>query len=188
MQSTKSSTTFDSRVSAGSAGMIEFMHLLHARGFSVFAVGQETWLPDKLHEEIRFEHADLMARAIRYFPDLAAYRREPLFPWSYWEVKVNTTPGTPNFTIEKACYEEMMARHAKGERVAVAFKDVDREWYANWIDLLDVERDMSDRRQEARGSRTPYLLVRKDRARRLGEFTSRGWPRPAQMPLREEGG
>lgn len=142
-------------------------------GFTVFQIGQETWMPSSLHDAIRHIHDDLMIRAIRYTPDLVAVAAN--FPWSYWESKVNVTPSTPNFTIEKACYDEQMARHGKGERIVVAFKDVDGSWRANWIERLTVLRDMSDLRQEARGSRTPYLLIRKTCAISLPEFLLGEW-------------
>ena len=114
-----------------------------------------------------------MIRAIRYTPDLVAIAAN--FPWSYWESKVNVTPNTPNFTIEKACYDEQMARHAKGERIVVAFKDVGGAWSVNWIERLNVLRDMSEQRQEARGSRTPYLLIRKTCAISFSEFVLGKW-------------
>ena len=166
-------TTFAQRSQVGAGGVAELKVRLTEFGFTVFEIGQETWLPSSLHEKIRHEHADLMIRAIRYMPDLVALAAN--FPWSYWESKVNVTPGTPNFTIEKACYDEQMARQAKGERVVVAFKDVDGAWSANWIERLVVLRDMSEQRQDARGSRTPYLLIRKTCAVPFAEFVLGRW-------------
>jgi len=90
--------------------------------------------------------------------------------FAYWDAKVNVTAGTENFTIEKASYEEFLARVQKGERVVVAFKDVDGLWYANWAEALEIKADMSRLRHEANGAQTPYLLVAKSSTRRLNDF------------------
>lgn len=151
--------SFSARIRLGADGQAELAERLHAEGFQVFETGQENWLSRVVHAALRFEHADQMVRAVRYFPDLLAWRAD--WPLAYWEAKTNATPGTPNFSIEKACYEEMMARHAKGERVVVAFRDTDGMWRANWIERLEIRRDMTADRQVARGSHTPYLLLPK---------------------------
>jgi hypothetical protein len=168
-------TTFDGRLSVGRAGQAELQAVLERRGFEVFVTGQEHLLSPAVHAALRYEHADPMARAVRFAPDLLAYRAD--FPLAYWEAKVNTTPGTPNFAIEKACYEEQLARVEKGERVVIAFLDVDRLWRANWVGRLGISRDMSARRHAARGSQTPYVLVWKASTLPLAEFmqASAGW-------------
>ena len=166
--------TFAARSREGEAALAELIIILEQNGFDVFHVVQETWLPARLHDAVRFVHDDLMVRAIRYFPDLAVVG--PGFPWSYWDAKRNVTPGTANFSIEKACYEELMARHAKGERVIVSFKDVDNKWYACWVQMLNPVRDMTGVRGESRSSHTPYLLVRKDNAKRLSDFLRADMP------------
>ncbi len=61
--------------------------------------------------------------------------------------------------------------------MVVAFQDTDTLWRANWIDLLTPIRDMSDLRSEAKGSHTPYLLIRKEIAQLIAEFLRTGWPR-----------
>lgn len=109
-----------------------------------------------------------MVRAMRYMPDLLAYRAG--FPLAWLEAKVKITPGTANFSLEKTCYAELMARHAKGERVVVAFKDTNGKWRANWVEKLSVERNMSGQRLVARGSHTPYLLITKAGTVGLSDF------------------
>ena len=150
---------FDQRLSSGQAGQQDLVANLRKMGFRVMLTGQEMWLDEVVHQALRLNHTDQMMRAVRYRPDLLAYH--PGFPLAYWEVKTNTTPGTANFAVEKACYAEMVARKAKGERIVFAFQDVDRTWYAQWVEKLIVARDMSAIRKQARGSHTPYLLIPK---------------------------
>jgi len=160
--------SFGDRALAGHSGQAELSFMLTRNGFDVMQTGQENWMPGSVHDALRFEHDDLMVRAVRYTPDLLAYRAD--FPLAWWEAKVNVTPGTMNFTLEKACYDELMARHEKGERVVVAFRDTDSKWRANWVEKLCVERDMSGQRLVARGSHTPYLLIPKAATVGISDF------------------
>ena len=89
-------------------------------------------------------------------------------------VKSFSIPNTPNFSIEKACYDEALARQAKGERVVLAFKDVDEAWYANWIENIPIGRDMSAHRHLSKGSHTPYYLIRKSSTLPLMDFLLSG--------------
>ncbi len=164
----QSGGSFDTRAAAGHSGQAELSFILTRHGFDVMETGQENWLLASVHDALRFEHNDLMTRAVRYMPDLLAYRAD--FPLAWWEAKVNVTPNTTNFTLEKACYDELMARRAKGERAVVAFKDTDNRWRANWVEKLCVERDMSGQRLVARGSHTPYLLIPKATTVGLSDF------------------
>jgi len=162
------STSFSARARWGADGLVELAERLRVEGFQVLETGQENWLPQDVHAALRFEHDDRMARAVRYFPDLLAWRAD--WPLAYWEAKTNATPNTPNFSIERACYDEMMARHAKGERVVIAFRDTDGMWRANWVERLEISRDMTAERHAARGSHTPYLLLPKSCVRPLEMF------------------
>jgi len=168
--------TRDGRLTAGLAGQAELKKILESLGFTVIETGQESWLPTLVHEVLRRNHTDPMVRAVRYQPDLLAY--SPRFPLAWWDAKVNTRPGTPNFSLEEACYTEQIARTRKGERVAIAFKDTDGRWSAQWVDLLRVNADRSGDRHDAKGSQTPYYLVAKDSTEPLGGFVafrSRGY-------------
>lgn len=173
------------RVAAGADGQAELKSLLEMRyGFTVVPTGQEFWLPAAAHDVLRRVHDDVTVRAVRYVPDLLAWGQG--FPFSFWDAKVNQTPGTSNFSIESACYDEGMARWSIGQRVVLAFRDVDRSpalpaasrqttgnaWYAQAVQHLVVVADNSDRRHEAAGSHTPYLLVRKDSTVRLSAFVA----------------
>ncbi len=168
MMPTVKQNGFEQRASVAETGVRELKGILERHGLRVLRTGQENWLPADIHAAIRFDHNDPMVRAIRYMPDLLTFH--PARRLEYWEVKVNTTPGTGNFTIEKACYDELMARAAKGERLVVAFKDVEGTWYANNIQKLVIGRDMSASRQYAQGSQTPYLLLPKSSALSLTSF------------------
>ena len=137
-------------------------------GFMIKPTGQENWLPPEVHIGVRFEFADVMVRSVRFTPDFLAYH--PNFPLAYWDSKANVTPNTPNFAVEKASLEEQIARMKKGERVVVAFWEVDKTWHANWADKLVVARDMSAVRHLASGSHTPFVLVRKSSTLPLREF------------------
>lgn len=167
-------STFSQRISIGQAGQEELADLLRSCGFRVFSIGQETYLDPDTHALIRFDLGDPMVRAVRHAPDLLAYRRG--FPLAYWDAKVNTTPNTPNFTIEKDSYSELMARSEKGERVVVAFKDTDQLWHANFVQHLHVTGDLSNRRSESRGSHTPFLLIRKSSAIPFNRFLTTTTP------------
>ncbi len=101
-------STFADRIHLGEAAQKELAARLRGEGFAVLETGQENWITAQVHAALRFEHEDLMARAVRYFPDLLAWRVN--FPLAYWEAKANATPDTPNFAIEKACYDEGLAR------------------------------------------------------------------------------
>lgn len=162
---------YTGRIQIGRKGEDELRLILEAYGFMVKPTGQENWLPVGIHRHIRHNHSDTMARAVRYMPDFLVYH--PVLElrfFAYWDAKVNVTAGTENFSIEKACYEEFMARVGKGERVVVAFKDVDGQWYANWVEALVIQADMSSLRHAANGAQTPYLLVAKSSVRCLNDF------------------
>ena len=152
-------STFLSRLTAGQVSEQLLREYLTPLGFNVMETGQETLLPKQVHTALRYEHSDPMVRAVRYHPDLLVYH--PNFPLAYWEVKTNTTPGTPNFAVETACYQEALARNQKGERVVFAFLEVDGTWHANWVQHLQVMHDMGAKRKQANGSGTPYLLITK---------------------------
>ena len=145
--------------------------MLHRNGFIVFMSGQENWMPKDIHKKIAYEYNDDMIRAIRYMPDFLAFHDR--FPFAWWEVKRNTTPGTANFTLEKACHTEGMARHAKGERVIIVYHDTNDKFTAAWIQDLVVKIDKSNIRQKAKGSRTPYLLILKSSTVDLEVFLNR---------------
>jgi hypothetical protein len=163
--------TFGERLAIAQRGQEALRQVLAMEGFTVAATGQELWLARAVHNDLRFDHSDLMARAIRYAPDFLAYR--PGFPLAYWEAKVNSRQSfaTGNFAIERACYDEQMARVRKGERVAVAWmEEIDGSWRANWVQCLPILRDLSAQRHAAEGSHTPFLLIDKQQALPLAEF------------------
>lgn len=151
--------TRSARMAVGGEGQAELKQLLTNFGFVVVDTGQENWLPAWAHEGLRKVHDDVTVRAVRYQPDLLAW--SPRFPFSFWDAKVNATPGTPNFTIEQACYQEQLDRARIGQRVVIAFRDTDGKWSANSVSRLQVVDDHSARRHEAAGSQTPYLLIAK---------------------------
>lgn len=151
--------------------------VLEGYGFLVQETGQEHWLLPAIHAAIRNEHDDLMARAVRYTPDVLAYHPRFRLLW-WWEVKANKTPGTPNFTVEVASRDEQVARMEKGERVVVAFweRATDKTWWAQWANKLGAGRDMGPVRHEAAGSQTPYLLIYKSSTIPLDDFLRKnGW-------------
>lgn len=160
-------STFDKRKNIGTRVASELRAILERCGYIVVPFGQENYLSNPAHEQLRYIHNDPTVRAIRFAPDFVAIMRGQS---SYWESKANTTSGTPNFTIEKSCYEELMARHEKGERCNVAFKDTDGTWSANRVDKLFVAGDLSLYRHQACGSRTPFLLIRKNSTLPLLEY------------------
>lgn len=159
-----------SRAITGAAGQAELSYLLEQAGFFVADCGQENWLPSEMHAVLRLDHTDLTVRSVRYQPDLFAFA--PKFPFAYWDAKVNTVPGTPNFTIEQACYEEQLSRVQRGQRVVIAFRDTDAKWRAQWVERLRIVADHAARRHEAHGSMTPYLLVAKDSTLALRAFVA----------------
>lgn len=152
--------TFGQRIALGTAGQQELEKELKARGFTITPTGQEKFIPGAIHNDLRHIHDDPTVRAIRFQPDFMAYRAD--FPVSYWEAKVNTRDDTPNFAIEKSCFEELMARHKNGQRCVIAFRKKDSLWVANWVEDVKVVVDMTSRRQKANGSHTPFLLVAKE--------------------------
>lgn len=160
--------TFNKRLGIGQKGAEELKRILESAGFIISTTGQEVWLTPEVREAIRHNHTDVTVRAVRYKPDLLAYRHD----WSltYFEAKVNTTPRTPNFSIEKACYDENMSLTQKGERCVIAFREVNGIWYANFVQHLVIARDMSQERHWARGSMTPYLLITKKSTVPLSAF------------------
>ena len=170
--------TFEGRMALARQGQAALRQVLNMQGFTVAETGQELWLARAVHADLRFDHTDLMARAARYIPDFLAFRRG--FPLAYWEAKVNSRQSyaTGNFAIERACYDEQMARVQKGERVVIAWmEEVDGSWRANWVQRLPILADLSGHRHEAEGSHTPFLLIEKRHVPLLGEFL-RGQPGP----------
>lgn len=147
------------RMTAGADGQAELKVLLQGFGFLVVDTGQETWLPTWAHQALRQVHDDATVRTVRYQPDLFAW--SPRFPYAWWDSKINATPGTPNFSIEKACYQEQVARWNADQRIVIAFRDTDGKWSANSVGRLQVVDDHSARRHDAAGSQTPYLLISK---------------------------
>jgi hypothetical protein len=147
------------RMATGAEAQAELKYLLEQAGLFVAECGQENWLPSDMHAVLRQVHDDVTVRAARYHPDLFVFGAK--FPFSFWDAKANTVEGTPNFTIEQACYQEQMARVRLGQRVAIAFRDTDRKWRAQWVQSLHVVANNAERRHEAAGSMTPYLLVAK---------------------------
>jgi hypothetical protein len=90
---------------------------------------------------------------------------------------------TSNFAIERACYDEQMARVSKGERVVIAWmEEVDGSWYANWVEQLPVLCDLSRQRHVAEGSHTPFLLIQKRFALPLAEFLQNQASNPSACP------
>lgn len=163
----------DARVKVGSAGQRELKTMLETKyGFTCIETGQENWLPPEVHASVRFDNSDLMVRSVRYMPDLLCFSSR--FRPCWIDAKINTVAGTPNFTLELACYQEQLARMSKGERVALAFKDTDGRWYANWATKLRINEDRRDRRHEAQGSMTPYLLIAKSSCDSLMAFVALG--------------
>lgn len=161
-------TTFEKRLNIGNSGAEELRRILEGEGLTVSTTGQEVWLNPEVREGIRHNHTDLTVRAVRYKPDLLAFRRD--FPLTYFEAKVNTTPNTPNFAIEKACYDENLSLTEKGERCVIAFREVNKTWYANFVEQLVIAKDMSQQRHRARGSTTPFLLIAKRSTMPLLDF------------------
>ena len=173
--------TFGQRLALARQGQEALRQVLAMHGFSVTETGQELWLARAVHDDLRFDHADRMARAVRYLPDFLVYKRG--FPLAFWEAKVNSRQSftTGNYAIERACYEEQMARVQKGERVVIAWmEEVDGSWRANWVERLPILRDLSAQRHAADGSHTPFLLIEKRQAVPLPAFL-RGEP---EAPLR----
>lgn len=156
------------RMAVGEDGQEELAHILESFGFVVVPTGQENWLPAELHAQLRHVHTDPTVRAVRYTPDLLAW--SPRFPVAWWDAKVNATPGTRNFSLEQACYDEQLARASIGQRVVLAFRDTDGDWYAQSVRRLVVAHAHVDDRHDARGSKTPYVLVTKASCMRLRAF------------------
>jgi hypothetical protein len=171
-----STRTFEDRMKLARQGQEALRQVLAMQGFAVVETGQELWLTRTVHDGLRFDHTDRMARAVRFTPDFLAFR--PGFPLAYWEAKVNSGQSfhTGNFAIERACHEEQMARVLKGERVVIAWmEEADGTWRANWVQRLPILRDLSAQRHAAEGSHTPFLLIEKRHAPPLAEFL-RGGP------------
>lgn len=163
--------TFGGRLAIARPGQLALLQVLSMLGFTVAETGQEVWLARAVHADLRFDHTDLMVRAVRFMPDLLAYR--PGFPLAYWEAKVNSrqSQGTGNVAIERACYEEQLARVQKGERVVIAWmEEADGSWRANWVERLPILADLTEHRHAAAGSHTPFLLIEKRKVPPLGEF------------------
>jgi len=159
--------TFQGRTEIGKRGEAELRFILEQRGYITIPFGQENYLNNPAHEQLRHIHDDPTIRAIRFAPDFIAIKGGKS---AYWDSKVNTVPGTPNFTIEKADYQELMARYSKGERCNVGFRDTDGTWHANSIENLSVAGDLSAIRHLAHGSMTPFLLIRKSSTLPLHEY------------------
>lgn len=162
---------YPTRLKAIHSGEDELRLILEAYGFIVKPTGQETWLPFGIHRHIRQENSDTMSRAVRYMPDFLAFH--PLLGikfFAYWDAKINQNTYSETFTIEKASYDELLARVQKGERVVVAFKDIDGQWYANWAESLEIQTDLSNPVCEVDDSRQIYLLVAKSSTRHINDF------------------
>lgn len=156
------------RMALGEDGQDELTQILAGFGFTVVAAGQENWLPADAHAHMRHTYGDATVRSVRYMPDLLAW--SPRWPVAWWDAKANATPGTRNFSLEQACYEEQLARTSIGQRVVIAFRDTDGEWYANAVRHLVVAAAHRDDRHAAAGSKTPYVLITKASTMRLRAF------------------
>jgi hypothetical protein len=143
---------------------------LTARGFVVMRTGMEYLLDSSDHGWIRRNNTDETIRAVRHAPDFFCVDKSGAFPPAYWECKGNRTKNTANFSIEKPCYEELVARQNKGERIVIINRDVDGSWWANWIQYVEITRDMSQFARQARGSRTDYLLYAKSDLVKAADF------------------
>lgn len=159
--------TFEKRKEIGKKAAAELRSILERYGYIIAPFGQENYLNNPAHEQLRHIHNDPTVRAIRFAPDFIAIKYNQS---SYWDSKCNTTSGTRFFSLEKSDYEELMARHVKGERCVLAFRDTDGTWSANYVENLRVTFDASDIRYMARGSKTPYLLISKRSAQPLLSF------------------
>jgi len=153
--------TWEERRKIGERGEEEFRALLGGIGFIITQTGQEKFMPTAVHDDLRRVHDDLTIRALRFQPDFMAYRDD--FPAAFFETVVNTRPDTPNFAIEKAKYDELMSRRERGQRCAIAVKEVIGTWAVAWVQDIKINKDMSANadRWRANGSKTPYLLVAK---------------------------
>ncbi len=160
--------TWDKRLTIGERAQAEFDALLKTLGFKIVATGQEKFVPGAIHDDLRRVHDDLTVRAIRFQPDFMAYRDD--FPAAYFETVSSTRGDTPYFAVEKAKYDELMSRQGRGQRCALVVKEVTGTWVVAWVQNIVVAVDMSRRRHEANGSKTPYLLVRKSSFTSLSQF------------------
>lgn len=165
--------TWPERHGIGKEAEAELKRHLTLLGFSYADDGQERNISDEMQKVMRYNYSDPTIRAIRHRPDLLAYR--PNFGLAHWEAKKSTDDHWGNFAIEKDCYEELLALHRAGRRVAVAFNKQSGSWVAAWVQHILINRDMSSEfdRQRARGSRTPFLLISKNEFKPLLSFVYR---------------
>ncbi len=144
----------------GKVGEERLKTQLRQRGFLIVETGQENWLPEEIHAQIR-SNQDLMSLSVRHTPDFLTYH--PKFGLTYWDAKIKTNDTYEDFTLQKNFYQAMRIRQYSGQKIVIAFLDSDGRWRANWIEELEVL-------DEVHLTKNPFVVIAKNSAYSLGIF------------------
>lgn len=138
-------------------------------GFRVEHIGQEYLLSQKARWLLRQQAGDPTAKSIRYMPDMFVIHGKNRFPVALWDAKHKISTGSPYFNLNRDFYFAQIARVSAGQRVVIAFIDLDGEIYAQWVEQLQSV-DGRPRPSNPRINQPGYIRFRKNAFLPLYEF------------------
>lgn len=179
-------TSWPGRRDRGEKALNELRIKLEEMGFGTAPTGQEKFIPNKVHADIRKVHGDPTVRALRFQPDLMAYRND--FKPTHFECMSNDEPDYSCYPLEREKYLENINRAMNKQRCALVYK---QEWcnkfVACWVTDVRIDHDKTSDtdRWKAKGSKTPYYLIRRSTFVDLEKFVEDNKDKP-QAPSQEK--
>jgi len=170
-----STSTFPIRNDFGLLAVQKVKAILLWHGIIPTDIGQEMWMPQWVHEILRYVYNVPEIDMLRHFPDLdvgtallqvkgAPNESEYSEEEKVWICKYETV------TIEIASYESSLRLHSYGIHILVPWLYSNKETImAEWIENLECIPPNCER-EEANGSHTPFYKVFKRNLKPLKTF------------------
>lgn len=129
-------------------GMLLFWNI------SARKIGQETWMPNWVHDKLRYDYSDSI-KTIRHFPDIDTGKAL---------VEIKNSPNGDKFDsvfIEKDSFDTCLMLSDRGISVLIVWMIGDNLFMAQWTNKLNPIMPKVER-QNTKGSRTPYYEIYKN--------------------------
>lgn len=134
---------------------------LEQMGFIVTRTGQEMWLDSRQHEILRYVHGNVVVDFVRHFPNFVVV--QPSTTRCFLAEAKSTSEKYregENFSIERACFDNLRRINAIGVDVLVAFENQENEFFGQWIQNVPVKHfDPFETSRYFCGSGTPAALI-----------------------------
>ena len=156
-------TSRKNRMLIGLLAEQRFVGLLLSNNKSFKRTAQEAWLPEWIHNKLRYINNNEGIQLIRHFPDFATEKAL---------IQIKAAPNENNYlcvTIEKASYQTSKQLSDLGIPVLIVWQYQDHKLHAQWVNKLSITLPDTDRR-ETKGAHTPYVLINKKLLKPIDEF------------------